>query len=128
MHITNLLCISFHVPIYLSYQTTTTNMKANIYILLIFLLAFSFGNAQSITEVVKVETNSIISVSENDKQVIVENTVNTVNENDVILIDASEVKESIARSNSDIKLYFNRLRNIDNLNLLFPKINKEVKA
>ncbi|HEX9600503.1 MAG TPA: hypothetical protein VF985_03345 [Mariniflexile sp.] len=103
-------------------------MKANIYILLIFLLAFSFGNAQSITEVVKVETNSIISVSENDKQVIVENTVNTVNENDVILIDASEVKESIARSNSDIKLYFNRLRNIDNLNLLFPKINKEVKA
>ena len=128
MHITNLLCTSFHVLIYLSYQTTTTNMKANIYILLIFLLAFSFGNAQSITEVVKVETNSIISVSENDKQVIVENTVNTVNENDVILIDASEIKESIARSSSDIKLYFNRLRNIDNLNLLFPKINKEVKA
>jgi hypothetical protein len=103
-------------------------MKANIYILLIFLLAFSFGNAQSTTEVVKVETNNTVSVSENDKQVTVENTVNTVNENEVILIEASEVKESIARSSSDIKLYFNRLRNIDNLNLLFPKINKEVKA
>lgn len=128
MHITNLLCTSFHVLIYLSYQTTTTNMKANIYILLIFLLAFSFGNAQSTTEVVKVETNNTVSVSENDKQVTVENTVNTVNENEVILIEASEVKESIARSSSDIKLYFNRLRNIDNLNLLFPKINKEVKA
>lgn len=103
-------------------------MKTNFYILLIFLLAFSFGNAQSTTEVVKVETNNIVSVSENDKQVTVENTVNTVNENEAILMDASEVKESIARSSSDIKLYFNRLRNVDNLNLLFPKINKEVKA
>lgn len=103
-------------------------MKTNFYILLIFLLAFSFGNAQSITEVVKVETNNSVSVSENDKQVTFENTVNTVNENEAILIDASEVKESIARSNSDIKLYFNRLRNVDNLNLLFPKINKEVRA
>ncbi|MFI0427868.1 hypothetical protein [Mariniflexile sp. HMF6888] len=103
-------------------------MKTNVYILLIFLLAFSFGNAQSITEVVKVETNNTVSVSENDKQVIVENTVNIVNENEVILIDASEVKESIARSSSDIRLYFNRLRNIDNLNLLFPKIYKAAKA
>ncbi|PLB20706.1 hypothetical protein [Mariniflexile rhizosphaerae] len=103
-------------------------MKTNVYILLIFLLAFSFGNAQSTTEVVKVETNNTVSVSENDKQVTVENTVSTVNVNEAILIDASEVKESIARSSSDIRLYFNRLRNIDNLNLLFPKINKEVKA
>lgn len=102
-------------------------MKTNVYILLFFLLAFSFGNAQSATEVVKVETNNTVSVFENDKQVTVENTVNTVNENEAILIDASEVKESIARS-SDIKLYFNRLRNIDNLNLLFPKINKAAKA
>lgn len=128
MHITNLLCTSFHVPIYLSHQTTTNNMKTNVYILLIFLLAFSFGNAQSTTKVVKVETNNTVSVSENDKEVTVENTVNTVNVNEAILIDASEVKESIARSSSDIRLYFNRLRNIDNLNLLFPKINKEVKA
>ncbi len=128
MHITNLLCTSFHVPIYLSHQTTTNNMKTNVYILLIFLLAFSFGNAQSTTEVVKVETNNTVSVSENDKEVTVENTVSTVNVNEAILIDASEVKESIARSSSDIRLYFNRLRNIDNLNLLFPKINKEVKA
>lgn len=128
MHITNLLCTSFHVPIYLSHQTTTNNMKTNVYILLIFLLAFSFGNAQSTTKVVKVETNNTVSVSENDKEVTVENTVSTVNVNEAILIDASEVKESIARSSSDIRLYFNRLRNIDNLNLLFPKINKEVKA
>ena len=69
-----------------------------------------------------------VSVSNDDNQATVDNTVNTVNNNETILIDASEVKESIARSNSDIRLYFNRLRNVDNLNLLFPKINKEVKA
>lgn len=100
-------------------------MKTNFYILLIFLLAFTFGNAQSTTEAVKVETNNSVSVSNDDRQVTVEN---TVNENEAVLINASEVKESIARSNSDIKLYFNRLRNVDNLNLLFPKINKAVKA
>ncbi|MFG6687185.1 hypothetical protein ACGK9U_11410 [Mariniflexile sp. HNIBRBA6329] len=95
-------------------------MKTNFYILIIFLLTFSFGNAQSSTETVKVEINNTVSVTEDTKEVSVEN--------EAILIEASEVKESIARSNSDIKLYFNRLRNVDNLNLLFPKINKAVKA
>jgi len=103
-------------------------MKTNLYILLIFLLAFSFGNAQSASEVVKVEINNTVSVSQVDKQVTVETSTNTVNENEVILINASEVKESIARSSSDIKIYFNRIRNVDNLNLLFPKMNKAVKA
>jgi len=99
-------------------------MKTNFYIVLTFLLAFSFGNAQSTTEPVKVETNTTVSVSENNKQL----TVETTTANEVILIDASEIKETIARSTSDIKSYFNRLRNVDNLNLLFPKINKAVKA
>ncbi|CAH8281553.1 hypothetical protein EV196_104195 [Mariniflexile fucanivorans] len=94
-------------------------MKTNFYILLIFLLAFTFGNAQSTTETVKVEINNTVSVSEDNKEVTVENKI--------ILIEASEVKESIARS-SDIRLYFNRLRNVDNLNLLFPKINNPIKA
>ncbi|WP_445733218.1 hypothetical protein [Mariniflexile sp.] len=105
-------------------------MKTNFYLLLIFLLAFTFGNAQSTTEVVNNEINNTVSVSQNDDQVTatVETTTNTVNENEVLLIDASDVKESIARSSSDIKIYFNRLRNVDNLNLMFPKMNKAVKA
>jgi hypothetical protein len=105
-------------------------MKTNFYILLILLLSFSFVNAQSTTKAIKVETNNIVIVSQEEKQVVttVENTTDTVNENEVILIDASQVKESIARSNSDIRLYFNRLRNVDNLNILFPKANKAVKA
>lgn len=101
-------------------------MKTNLYILLIFLLAFSFGNAQA-TETVKVEINNTVSVSEDNKQVTVENAT-TANDNEAILINASELKESIARSTSDIRSYFNRVRNVDNLNLLFPKINKAVKA
>lgn len=103
-------------------------MKTNFYILLIFLLAFTFGNAQSTTEVVNNEINNIVSVSEDNKQVTVETTTNTVKENEVILINASEVKESVARSSSDIRIYFNRLRNVDNLNLLFPEMNKDLKA
>ena len=103
-------------------------MKTNFYILLIFLLAFTFGNAQSTTEVVNNEINNTVSVSEDNKQVTVETTTNTVNENEVMLIKASEVKESVARSSSDIRIYFNRLRNVDNLNLLFPKMNKDLKA
>lgn len=104
-------------------------MKTNFYILLILLLSFSIGNAQSTSETVKVENDNIISVSQNDDiTVTVQTTTNTVIENEILLIDASELKESIARSNSDIKIYFNRLRNVDNLNLLFPKINKAVKA
>ena len=92
-------------------------MKTNFYLLLIFLLAFTFGNAQSTTETVKVEINNTVSVSET--------ATNTTEE---MLIDASEIKESIARSTSDIKIYFNRLKNVDNLNLLFPKINEQFKA
>ena len=104
-------------------------MKTNFYILLILLLSFSIGNAQSTSETVKVVNDNIISVSQNDDiTVTVQTTTNTVIENEILLIDASELKESIARSNSDIKIYFNRLRNVDNLNLLFPKINKAVKA
>ena len=105
-------------------------MKTNYYILLVLLLSFSFGNAQSTPAAVKVETNNVVSVSQNDDNVTVtvETLTTTVNENEVLLNNASEVKESIARSNSDIRIYFNLLRNVDNLNLLFPKMNKAVKA
>jgi hypothetical protein len=104
-------------------SNTDKQMKPTFYIVLTFMLAFSFGNAQSSTEPVNAHANTTVTVSESHKQQTVETTTNAV-----ILIDASEVKETIARSTSDIKLYFNRLRNVDNLDLLFPKINKAVKA
>ncbi|MFI1770812.1 hypothetical protein [Thalassobellus citreus] len=105
-------------------------MKTNLYILLILLLSFSFGNAQSTSEVVKVETNDTVSVSNNDNKVIVtvEESTDVVNEKEVLLIDASELKKSVARSSSDIRIYLNRERKVDNLKLVFPKINKAIKA
>ena len=100
-------------------------MKINFYILLI-LLSFSTAEAQSTSEVVKVETNDTVSVSNNDNNVIVnvEKSNVEVNENEVLLIDASQFKKSIARS----RIFLNRERKVENIKLVFPKMNKAVKA
>ncbi|AJR05001.1 hypothetical protein [Siansivirga zeaxanthinifaciens] len=107
-------------------------MKTTFYILLILLLTCSLGNAQSIT---KVEVNNKLDVVENVsndvKETKVQSQVNLSTEesnNEIQLIDAVQLKETVARGTSDIRLYFNRLRNVDNLNVLFPKINKAKKA
>jgi hypothetical protein len=97
-------------------------MKTNYYILLILLLSFSFANAQS-TEV-SVEAVNTITVSEiNDDVTVSVESTSTINKN-VIIIDAAKVKERIARSSSDIRIFLNRERKVENIKLLFPKINK----
>lgn len=106
-------------------QTMINRMKTNSYILIILLLSFSFGVAQSKTETNKMISNEVISVPVNGDDVTV--AIETVKENDTLLIDAKELKESIART-SDIRLYLNRVRNVENIKLLFPKMNKPVKA
>lgn len=105
-------------------------MKINFHILLILLLAFSFGNAQSEKTSIEIDSNSLISVSEMNNEVAVafNNILNVERKEDSLLIDASEVKESIVRTNSDIRIYFNRERKVDNIKMLFPEINKAVKA
>ncbi|XMO86956.1 hypothetical protein AAFN75_01410 [Algibacter sp. AS12] len=95
-------------------------MKANFYILFILLLSFSLGNAQSTNEVVSIDTNVIVSVSN-------ETEVSTV-KNDSLLIDASQINETIARSSSDIRVYLNRKRKVSNINLLFREMNKATRA
>lgn len=104
-------------------------MKTNYYILLILLLSFSFSNAQSDVASTEVEFNNTVSVSEMNDEVTVaiDSTLNVVNEKEELLIDASEVKESIARA-SDIRIYLNRERKVENIKLLFPQINKAIKA
>jgi hypothetical protein len=96
-------------------------------IILILILTATFVNAQS--NVVSFETiNNTVSVSEvNDETTADVNTVNEVNENEAVLIDAEKVKESVARS-SDIRIYLNRERNVNNINLLFPNMNKQKSA
>ncbi|PKQ44301.1 hypothetical protein [Confluentibacter flavum] len=97
-------------------------MKTN-YILLILLLSFSFASAQDNVEAKKIE--STVMVSQNNEEV-------SLNANDSETV--STIKEDVTteatlvRSNSDIRIYLNRLRNVENIDLLFPKINKTVKV
>lgn len=92
-------------------------MKTNFYILIVFLLTVSLGHAQSTEEAKNVESVKTVTVDDN-----------VTKENEGVLIDASELKETIARSASDIRIYFNRQRKVGNISLVFPKINKAVKA
>ncbi|WJJ98063.1 hypothetical protein [Algibacter luteus] len=102
-------------------------MKTNIYILLILLLSFSFGNAQSASEVDAIETNKTVSFSVDAEIATMMVETNTVND-DSLLIDVSEFNETIARSTSDIRIYLNRKRKVSNINLVFKEINKAARA
>jgi len=98
-------------------------MKTNIYILLILLLSFSFANAQD--NVIKVETKNTITVSDNNEDVTmtVKSDNNALNKTEA-KADTVEVKENVAKANSDIRVYLNRVRKVENVKWLFPKINK----
>ncbi len=87
-------------------------MKTNFYILIIALLSFSAVSAQT-----EVKTNNVET----------EVTVSEEKENTVILEDV-KIKEVIARSSSDIRIYLNRERKVNNIKLVFPKINKRKVA
>ena len=105
-------------------------MKTNYYILFILLLSFSFANAHSTEPVVKEDSTTSVSVSEDNIKVVVLDTVSTdkVIENNDLILDADKLKETIAKSSSDIRIYLNRLRNVDNIKLVFPKMNKDKRA
>jgi len=83
-------------------------MKTNFYILFILLLSFSAIGAQNEVKTDNVETN--VTVSETKEA--------------TVIIDTVKIKETIARSNSDIRIYLNRERKVENIKLLFPKLNK----
>lgn len=93
-------------------------MKTNFLLLIVVMLTFSIGNAQS-TELHKAsESSKTISVVDEDDNQVKES----------LLIDASKLKTTISRSSSDIRIYLNRKRNVGNISLVFPTINKAVKA
>ncbi|WP_223550458.1 hypothetical protein [Aestuariivivens sp. NBU2969] len=77
-----------------------------LYITLILVLSFTLSNAQS-----EVETKQ-------DAQEIVVKTL----EMDVE-IDTLKLKEAISKT-SDIKNFLNRERKVENIKLVFPKINR----
>ncbi|MBC3759542.1 MULTISPECIES: hypothetical protein [Hyunsoonleella] len=83
-------------------------MKTNFYILFILLLSFSAVGAQN-----EIKTNNV------EKTVTVSET-----EEATVIIDTVKIKETIARSSSDIRIFLNRERKVDNIKLVFPKIHK----
>lgn len=103
-------------------------MKTNFYILLILLLTFSFGNAQSAPAVVEIENNKTVSVSNEIEVAPIALEVNTLKESNSLLIDADKVNQVIARSSSDIRIYLNRKRKVSNIKLVFKELNKAIRA
>lgn len=88
-------------------------MKTRFYILIVLLLSFTLANAQSETPIVKEEVKTIVSQAETN--------------NETVIIDSLDLKEVIART-SDIRSFLNRERKVENIKLVFPKINKARKA
>ena len=103
-------------------------MKTNYYILFILLLSFSVANAQSTETVTKEDTAVSVSVENNNNVVVVDTLSTEVVESNDLILDAAKLKETIARSSSDIRIYLNRLRNVDNIKLVFPELNKDKRA
>ena len=110
--------------IYLTHQNNPNQMKT-IYTLLILLLTFSVANAQSQNREVKVVTVNELNVNTISSKITIEFSNNIQKTETTVIENTNEV---IARTNSDIRLYLNRVRNVQNINLLFPKIYKEKVA
>ena len=94
-------------------------MKTNFYIILFFLLSFSYANAQE-----KAATIKVVTVNE----LHVNNTVSLTTQDSIALVAIKNTGangKTIARSFSDFRILLNRDRNLENINLLFPKIYKE---
>lgn len=99
-------------------------MKANTFLLLILMLICSRGFAQVNTVISINNTNEITSTS---IKIISKADVNT-NLDNTLIKDKTEVKQIIARSSSDIRIYLNRKRKISNFNIVFQKKYKAIRA
>lgn len=94
-----------------------------IYILVIFLVSFSYSNAQDNSGAKKIESNVI--VSENIEDISL--TANS-SDSELTVKEVKTTESSLVRTNSDIRIYLNRVRNVENIDLLFPKLNIRLKA
>lgn len=102
-------------------------MKTNIYILLAFLLCISFANAQG--DKVNVETENVVTAHHNIEDINdgieIDFTTTHYNEVEIFMV---EEQENIARTFSDIRMYLNRERKVENIKWLFPDINKATRV
>ena len=111
MRTTNFLRTPFTMTLYLNYQNNPNQMKSKFYIFFILLLSFTVAQAQSEDKV-----NETLS-----QEVVVETN------NDVEVINTLELKKAISKT-SDIRNFLNRERNVENIKLVFPKINRRKTA
>ncbi len=118
---TNFLYLSVDVCLYLIQQNNTSQMKTNIYIFLILLLSFSVSNAQEKSTAIKVLAVNELNV----------NKTTTVTTQDLVIPavkDNSDSNGFIAKGASDIRIFLNRERSSDNIDMLFPSIYKQKMA
>lgn len=97
-------------------------MKTIFYTIVVFLLSASYANAQELSTSIKV-----VSVNE----LHVNNTISLTTQAPVKLavkVNTKSTSKVIARGASDIRILLNRDRNLENINLMFPKIYKEEVA
>ena len=104
-------------------------MKTNFYIFLILILSFSFANAQESTLNVVEELSIIENNVENSDLELSKEVSNSQNTETTVNNKKEEsTNEVIVKSSSDIRIYFNKVRNVENINLLFPKVYKKQVA
>tara|TARA_R110000868_G_scaffold1389_5_gene10694 strand:- start:928 stop:1218 length:291 start_codon:yes stop_codon:yes gene_type:complete len=96
-------------------------MKTTIYIFLVFLLSFSVANAKDKSTTIKVVSVNELNVNKTPTVMTQDFVVPAVKNN-------SDSNECIAKGASDIRIFLNRERNSDNINLLFPSIYKQKMA
>ena len=107
-------------------------MKNVICLLSISFFAFLSGNAQSENHSFESQVNKVISVFEASKQPV--NAYNNFVKAqlkinlDLPVSRSLKSEQRLVRTKSDIRIYLTRikLKRVDNINLLFPKINKPV--
>lgn len=90
--------------------------------LLIVLLSFSSLNAQDATVVNNIESAEMASENNEVTSLIVDQEIVDTPINGELTSEAALVRAS------DIRIYLNQVRNVENMDLLFPKINKTVKV
>jgi len=101
------------------------SMKTNIYILLILLLSFSAVNAQENSTQVKNVTVNELNVNPSVSEITIIQNIETSKIENTTSENSNQI---IARTSSDIRIYLNRERNIQNIYLLFPTKYKEIVA
>ena len=106
-------------------------MKTNFYIFLILIFSLSFANAQETTSIVVEELTIIENNVENSDSEISNKVLNSQNTETTINVnkeESNETNEVIVKSSSDIRIYLNKVRNVQNINLMFPKVYKKQVA